>query len=205
MVHTAIVGICGSRYRVGEGKTSNKIRAACSGQVWAGRIRGYGRILSEDLLRQRSSVCLQDAHGGIGRLEIVGLGKSLKQFESVVGKEEKSFVFLNGSTDGTTKLVLDIFRPFWKEGIVRVRLVSGHRSTVVPVIEEVVGIECCVAVLLIQHAMKLIRARFLVRGNDRPCAPPILCPHNIGNEGKILNGLQWRVNIDGAGAKVVIV
>ena len=53
--------------------------------------------------------------------------------------------------------------------------------------------------------MKLVRAGLLVRADEGPSTTAVLGTHAVGNDGKILNGLKRRIDIDGARAKVIVV
>ena len=53
--------------------------------------------------------------------------------------------------------------------------------------------------------MKLVRARDLICANYRANSAPVLGGHAIGFDGKVLHGLQGRMDVDGPFTKVVII
>src|SRR2546429_465163 len=55
------------------------------------------------------------------------------------------------------------------------------------------------------HAVKSVGSRLLVCRDEGPCATAVLSAHAVGKDGKILDRLERRVDIDGARAEVVIV
>ena len=82
---------------------------------------------------------------------------------------------------------------------------SRNRSDVVPVVEKVIRIQRGIAVLFVERAVKFVRPGLLVRADKSPCTTAILGAHAVGKDGKIFHGLEWRIDIDSARAKVVVV
>ena len=53
--------------------------------------------------------------------------------------------------------------------------------------------------------MKLVRAGLLVRADHRPHAAAVLRAHAVGNDGKIFNGLERRIDIQSACTEVIVI
>ena len=157
------------------------------------------------MLSERPAVGLHKRKRRTRGYEGVCGGHPLKQFEPVVGKEKESLVLFDRSAYPSAELVLDVFRPRGKDGHCRVCLIIVDRCAVVPVVEKVIGVQRGIAVLPVAHAVKSVGSRLLVCRDEGPCATAVLSAHAVGKDGKILDRLERRVDIDGARAEVVIV
>ena len=82
---------------------------------------------------------------------------------------------------------------------------SLDRSTIVPVVEEIIRIQRGIPVLLVERAVKLVRAGLLISADEGSSATAVLGAHAVGKDGEILDGLERRIDVDGTSTEVVIV
>ena len=213
VVHTAIIGVFGIGLGVKKREATDRIGQAAipvsrqTISLWRWRIGsvarkravridagtsfigGHRRTSADDRLSERAAVRLQVSETGGGWHESIGLCRSCTQLNSIVGKGEESFISPNWAIDFAAKLVANVFG-LWQAFTIR---------------KEIFRVQGSVAVELVECSVKLVGTGLLIGTDHGACGSAVLSAHTVGNDGKVLDGLERRMNVNCALAEIIVV